>query len=99
MLLTHHTGNIGNALFLDEISHLGGSIAAAAVSAGLPPDDAGQLIEALTTQNQTALALIPGANSKVIGAGNDALFATYLTAFRHVWIAAACFVAVAAVGE
>ncbi|ETS83366.1 hypothetical protein PFICI_05242 [Pestalotiopsis fici W106-1] len=88
---------IFNALFLDETSHLGENIAAAAVSAGLPPEDAGQLVTALTMQNETALASMPGATPEIISTGADALFATYLTAFRHVWIAAACFVAVAAV--
>lgn len=88
-----------NALFLDETSHLRENIAAAAVSAGLPSSKVGQLVAALSTQNETALASIPGATPQVIGAGADALFVTYLAAFRHVWIAAACFVAVAAIGQ
>ncbi|KAI4603609.1 hypothetical protein KJ359_003425 [Pestalotiopsis sp. 9143b] len=90
---------IFNALFLDETSHLRENIAAAAVSAGLPSSKVGQLVAALSTQNETALASIPGATPQVIGAGADALFVTYLAAFRHVWIAAACFVAVAAIGQ
>lgn len=96
---TDHTNFAVNALFLDETSHLGENIAAAAVAAGLPSSDIGQFVAALSTQNETALASIPGATPQVIGAGADALSATYLAAFRHVWIAAACFVAVAAIGQ
>ncbi|KAI0177758.1 major facilitator superfamily domain-containing protein [Pestalotiopsis sp. NC0098] len=88
---------IFNALFLDETSHLGENIASAAVAAGLPSSDVGQFVATLSTQNDTALASIPGATPQVIAAGGEALSATYLAAFRHVWIAAACFVAVAAI--
>lgn len=55
-------------------------------------------ITALTSDNDTALALVPGATPQIIGAGASALSDTYSTAFRNVWVSAVGFVALAAIG-
>ncbi|KAH8664663.1 major facilitator superfamily domain-containing protein [Xylariales sp. PMI_506] len=88
---------IYNALFNDEMGHLAENIADAVVPAGLSTDNLGDFITALSAQNQTALGLIPGVTPEIIEDGAAALLNTYVLAFRHVWIAAGCFVALAAI--
>ncbi|KAH8666567.1 major facilitator superfamily domain-containing protein [Xylariales sp. PMI_506] len=94
-------GTIGlaiyNALFNHQMGKLGDNIANAVIPAGLPPSDVGAFIGALTARNETALGLIDGITPQIIEAGSDALLDTYVAAFRVVWIAAGCFVAVAAI--
>ncbi|EQL02614.1 hypothetical protein OCS_01677 [Ophiocordyceps sinensis CO18] len=94
-------GTIGiaiyNALFTSEMGRAPDRIAAAVLPLGLSPDSLGPLVAALSTRNQTALRAVPGISPDVIQAASGALLDTYVLAFRHVWIAAACFVAVAAV--
>jgi len=88
---------IYNALFSEKMSHVPDNIAKAVIPAGLSPDNLGQFIGALTSHNQTALGLVPGVTPKIIEEGANALLDTFVLAFRHVWIAAACFVGLAAV--
>ncbi|KAK3934176.1 major facilitator superfamily domain-containing protein [Diplogelasinospora grovesii] len=94
-------GSVGlaiyNALFTDAMGHLGDNIAAAVIPLGLPPNATGAFIGALTSHNEEALFQIPGVTPQIVGAGADALLGTYTTGFKHVWIAASCFVALAAV--
>lgn len=80
------------------MGHLGENIATAVIPDGLSPEYLGDFIAALSAHNQTALASIPGVTNTVIKSGTDALLDTYVKAFQHVWIAAACFVALAAIG-
>lgn len=79
--------------------HLGSNIAGAVIPKGLSPENLGEFITALTARNETALHSIPDVTSQIIAAGANAVLDTYVQAFRHVWIAAACFVAVAAIGR
>ncbi|KAK9417630.1 putative Major facilitator superfamily domain-containing protein [Seiridium unicorne] len=88
---------IYNALFTDEMKHLGENIAEAVIPDGLSPDALGDFIAALSGRNETALESIPGVTPQIISAGAQAILDTYVQAFRHVWIAAACFVALAAI--
>ena len=88
---------IYNAIFNDAMAKMGSNIAGAVVPLGLKVDELTPFITALNAHNETALQAIPGVTPKIIGAGVDALLDTYVVAFRHVWIAASCFVAVAAV--
>jgi MFS family permease len=90
---------IFNAIFTDQMGHLGDNIAGAAIPAGLPPSSVGDFITNLAGQNQTGLALVPGVTPQIIGAGVDALLNTYSNGFRYVWVAAGAFTAVAAIGE
>lgn len=94
-------GTIGiaiyNALFTSEMGRAPTRIADGVMPLGLDPDNLAPLIGALTTRNQTALRSIPGISPEIIQAASGALLDTYTLAFRHVWIAAACFVAVAAI--
>ncbi|KAH8896302.1 MFS general substrate transporter [Thozetella sp. PMI_491] len=80
-------GTIGiaiyNALFSDEMSHLPQNIANAVIPDGLSPDNPGQFIVALTSHNQTAVAIVPGVTPQIIGNGLDALLDTYILAFPH----------------
>jgi MFS family permease len=89
---------IYNALFTSAMSHLGENIAHAVIPAGLAPENLGPFIGALAGHNETALMAVPGVNPAIIGAGAAALLDTFVLAFRHVWIAGGCFVAVAAIG-
>ncbi|KAK3330756.1 major facilitator superfamily domain-containing protein [Apodospora peruviana] len=87
---------IYNALFNDAMGHVGDNIAGAVIPSGLAPDNVGPFIGALTSHNQTALGMIPGVTPEIIGAGANALLDTFVVAFRHVWIAGAAFVGLAA---
>ena len=64
---------IFNAIFTDEMAHLGDNIAAAVIPAGLPPSSVGDFITNLAGQNNTGLALVPGVSPPIIGAGVGAL--------------------------
>ncbi|KAK0730238.1 major facilitator superfamily domain-containing protein [Lasiosphaeris hirsuta] len=88
---------IYNALFNEAMGHVGDNIASAVLPQGLAPENLGAFIGALTANNQTTLSSIPGVTPQIIGGGANALLGTFLTSFRHVWIAGACFVALAAV--
>jgi hypothetical protein len=81
------------------MNHLGDNIAAAVLPLGLPTTSIGPFIGALTMHNDLALYKIPGVTPQIVKAGSDALLMTYSTGFKHVWIAASCFVAIAAVGK
>ena len=81
-----------NAIFNGALSaNLAPKISHAALSHGLPPSSLGQLIGALTTQNQAALANIPGITPQIIQASATALKQAFNVGFRNVFIAAACF--------
>lgn len=86
------------AVFSSALASLGSNIAEAVVSAGLPETSVSSFITALTSENETALALVPGTNAQIIGAGVGAFSDTYSTAFRNVWVSAVGFVALAAIG-
>lgn len=94
-------GTIGiaiyTALFNDQLNRIPENVAAAVLPKGLSPDDLPAFIGALSAHNETALAHVPGVTPAIIGAGAEALLDTFVTAFSHVWIAAACFVGLAAV--
>lgn len=94
-------GTIGiaiyNALFTDQMGHMGDNIAKAVIPKGLSPDALPAFIGALNAHNETALVAIPGVTPEIIGAGANALLDTYALGFRYVWIAASCFVAIACI--
>lgn len=93
-------GSVGlaiyNALFNSAMGKLGDNIAGAVIPMGLPPNMTGPFIGLLMAHDNAALAQLPGVTPPIIGAGVGAMLATFSKAFSHVWIAAACFVAVAA---
>jgi len=81
------------------MGHLGDNLAAAVLPLGLPPSSLGPFIGALTSHNDQALFQIPGMTPQIAGAGGQAVLETFVMAFRHIWVAAGCFVAVGALGE
>lgn len=81
------------------MSKIGTNIFSAVVSNGLPPDNVGVFITAVTDHNDTAIASIPGMTPEIAKAGTTAMLNTYVQGFQHVWIAAACFVALASIGR
>ncbi|KAF6826676.1 siderophore iron transporter [Colletotrichum plurivorum] len=94
-------GTIGiaiyNVIFNHSMSHMPGNVAAAVVPAGFNPENLGGLIGGLTTHDNELLASLPGITPEILAKAGTALLDTYVVAFRNVWIAAACFVAVAVV--
>jgi MFS family permease len=74
-------------------------IAAAALPLGLPTTSLGPLIEAFTADNQAAIAAIPGIDPDIIVVSVAALKEAYGIGFRRCWITAACFCALAILGE
>ena len=94
-------GSVGlaiyNALFNGAMGHLGDNIAKAVMPLGLPPQSVGPLIGALADHHEELIPKIEGVTPQIIGAGVEALKETFATGFRRVWIAAACFVALAAI--
>jgi hypothetical protein len=59
----------------------------------------GTFIDALSSNNQTALAMVPGVTPQIIGAGVNGLQQAYLMSFRYVWVAAGAFSVVAGIGK
>lgn len=94
-------GTIGiaiyNALFQDQMRHLPVNIGEAAVKKGLEAEFVPDFITALSAHNNTALEMIPGITEQIIIAGDVAYKNTHVLAFRHVWIAGGCFVALATI--
>lgn len=66
-------------------------IAAAAISAGLPPTSLQAFIPALLSQSQALLAQVPGVSNEIIGAAAGALKTAYADGIRVVFIIAAPF--------
>jgi len=95
-------GSVGlalyNAIFNSTLgNNLAPKIAAATLPLGLPETSLGQFITALTGSDPSAVASVPGVSPEIIGAGVEALKAAFSLAFRWVWVAAACFAAVAVI--
>jgi ABC-type iron transport system FetAB permease component len=89
--------SIYQALFVDKLNAMGDNIAEAVLPLGLSLDSLGPFIGALNAHDTVALGSIPGVTPEIIFAGADALLDTFVSGFRTVWIAAACFVALATV--
>ena len=88
-----------NALFNATIANnLASKVAAAAMSHGLPPPSLGQLLGALTSNNQQALRHIPGITPQIIQASVLAMQEVFNTAFRHVYIMSAAMAGIALIG-
>lgn len=78
---------INNAIFNSQIQkNLGPGIAAAVLPLGLAPDDLARFIDALSANNQGALAGIPNVTPEIVQAGVHALQAAYVSSFRIMWI-------------
>lgn len=93
-------GSVGLAIYNAIFNHsleanLAPKIAAATLPFGLPKTSLGPLISALTASDLTAVSKIPGVTPTIIGAAVSALKDAFTIAFRYVWVAAACFSAVA----
>ncbi|KAL0475049.1 major facilitator superfamily domain-containing protein [Neurospora intermedia] len=85
-----------NALFHDVVKNLGNNVGKVVVPKGISPDDVEMFVTALEARDQKMLGTISGVTADIIEAGAIALQDTFVVAFRHVWIAGACFVALAA---
>ena len=91
---------INTALFNGALAtNIPAKVAAATIPLGLPPTSLGPLIGALTSENQSALAHIPGVTPEVIGAAAGAIKDAYSIGFRYAWIVACCFSALALFGK
>lgn len=94
-------GTIGiaiyNALFRDQMVKMPANIAKVVIPQGISPEDLPAFIGALTSHNATALGLVPNVTPEIIDSGVVAVLDTYVKGFRNVWIAAACFVSLAAI--
>lgn len=86
-----------NALFVEQMNHLGGNIAQAVIPLGLNPQDVGAFIGAFTAKDDASLFRIPGVTPQMAQAAGGALLETYASGFKHVWTAASCFVGLAAI--
>lgn len=87
---------IFNSLLSTKISE---NIPSTVISLGLPPQSIGAFIDALTTNDQAALAQIPGVTPEIIAAGVHTLQEAYLNSFKGVWIAAAVLSGVTLFGK
>ena len=89
---------INNTIFNDTLeSDIGVKIAAAVRPLGLPSSSLPALIAAISSQNQQALATVPGITPDIVIAASNALESAYGVAFRNAWIASACFIFLAIV--
>ena len=91
--------NPDNALFANEMNHLGQNIGNAVVPLGLPTSVLPRFLEAFISHSEQDLSNIPGVTPEILKTATSSLLNTYLSAFKHIWIVASCFVAVAAVSE
>ncbi|KAF7561126.1 hypothetical protein G7046_g3004 [Stylonectria norvegica] len=93
-------GTIGiaiyNSLFTQQMKKLPDNVAKAAISNGLSTNSIEDFVGALLSRNTTALLAVPGVTPEIIQAGANASLDTYSMGFRNVWIAATCFVVLAA---
>ena len=80
-------------------SNLGPKISHAALSLGLPQSSLGQLIGALTSNDDAALQRIPGITPEIIGASVAALKDAYVVGFRNIYIMTAAFSGFALLGK
>lgn len=88
-----------NALFNATIADkLASKVGAAAISHGLPPSSLGQLLGALTANDQQALRNIPGITPQIIQASVLAMKEAFNIAFRHVYIMSAAMSGVVLIG-
>jgi hypothetical protein len=97
-------GSVGLAIYTAIFNsvltdNLGPKVAAAALPLGLPESSLPQLIGALATENQTALASVPGITPNIIAAAAGGLFDAFGLAFRYVWVAAGSFASIAVIGK
>lgn len=91
---------ICNAIFSSTLtSEIPAKAAAATIPLGLKPADLGELIGALTTNNTSALATIPGISPNIIAAAGTAIKESYVLAFRYIWVTSAAFSALALIGR
>lgn len=75
--------SICNAIFNSQIStHLPKDIASAVLPLGLPTESLGPFIQALSDQNDAALAIIEGVTPQIIQAGAHGLQQAYITSLR-----------------
>ncbi|KAL1898487.1 hypothetical protein Sste5346_003390 [Sporothrix stenoceras] len=88
---------IHQALLSDELGKLPVRVADVAIAKGLPESSVSAFVGAILGGNQTALASISGVTTDIITAGTNAKLDTYVLGFRYIWIAAAAFVALAAI--
>jgi len=85
---------INNAIFNNTIGkQLPKKIAEAVLPLGFDPKYLGELIGALSAQNQAAVGKIPGITPQMIGAAVNGLTEAYRLSFKNLWIAASCFAA------
>ncbi|KAK5095931.1 hypothetical protein LTS08_007812 [Lithohypha guttulata] len=102
MIAFRSVGTVGiaiyNAIFTAALhDNIGPKISQAALSSGLPPTSLGQLIGAITSHDDAAMAQIPGITPGIIGASVVALKKAYLVEFRNVYTCAAAFAFVAVI--
>jgi hypothetical protein len=90
---------IYNAIFNEAMTKLGRNVGEAVVPKGLAVEDVPGFVAALASRNETAVRATPGITLEIVNSGVAALLDTYVVAFRHVWIAAGCFLVLAAVGK
>ena len=90
-------GTVGVVIFQAILSHylsqIPANVARAAVSAGLSRGSVEGFVVALTSENQTALEVVPGISSDIIEAGSAALLDSYVSGFCYIWVASGAFVA------
>lgn len=91
------TAALTAALDSEESSLIPQDVGSAVVQAGLPSTSVDAFIAALTTQNTTAIAAIPGITPAVVEAGLTAFKQAMADSIRVVWEIAAPFGAVAVI--
>lgn len=105
MLATRATGGtvglaVYNAILNAAVaSNLAPKVSAAAIPLGLPPSSLGQLLGALTSNNQQAMQQIPGITPQIIGASVVAMKEAFRIGFRNVYIMSASMTAVGIAGK
>jgi Fungal trichothecene efflux pump (TRI12) len=89
-------GSIGYAIYFNIFENklnavLPTLVGTAAVEAGLPITEVVDFVEALVSQNGTAVAAIPGLTPQILLAAQEAVLDSYVQGFRRVYLVSIAF--------
>jgi len=89
-------GSIGYAIYFNVFENklnavLPTLVGTAAVEAGLPITEVVEFVEALVSQNETAVAAIPGLTPQILLAAQEAVLDSYVQGFKRVYLVSIAF--------
>jgi MFS family permease len=91
---------VNNAIFNSGLTkYIPANIAERVLPLGLPREQLGRFIAALSGHNQTAVEAIPGVTPSMVSAGLEGLQLAYVSSFRMLWILPLVLSVLAVIGK